>query len=331
MEELQEKVHAEIQELRRIYQTHSHELVPDPDATLPPELFHYTSIEGLKGILENRCLWCTHFEYLNDSTEVLYGRTLANKVIQERIDTCSELAQAFLHQMFDRHQVIYRGIAIYLARLCDDGDLLSQWRSYGSEGGGCAVGFKPRLICAGGKPVLQSPQQLGFGIAKVIYDEEEQRRLALGLVDRVFRKIEEYLEAAAGDLTHEERLLGFMRSTTSPLAEAMLYLLFQMAYRFKHPSFREEHEWRFVYILSEVTDEPGLPDVRFRARNGLLIPYIEIPIHNREKDALCFDMTRIRYGPTSKPDLMRKSIEMFLRKAGFKGVAIEGSGIPLRA
>ena len=83
MDELQQKVQAEIQELRRIYQAHSHELVPDPDATLPPELFHYTTIEGLKGILENRCVWSTHFEYLNDSTEVIYGQTLAKKVIHE--------------------------------------------------------------------------------------------------------------------------------------------------------------------------------------------------------------------------------------------------------
>jgi hypothetical protein len=113
----------------------------------------------------------------------------------------------------------------------------------------------------------------------------------------------------------------------------MLYLLFQMSYRFKHSSFREENEWRTVYLLPQNVrpGEPGTPEVKFRPKNGLPIPFIEMPIHNKDKDALCLEITRIRYGPTSKPDLMRKSIEMLLAKAGFDGVEVEGSSIPLRA
>jgi hypothetical protein len=209
MEDLHQKVRDEIQELRSIYQAESHELVPDPDATRPTEFFHYTSIEGLKGILENRCLWSTHFEYMNDSTEVIYGQTLTSEVIQERIVKCSEITQVFLHQMFGLNDIIYRGTAIYLSCLCEDGDLLSQWRSYGSGGGGCAIGFKPRLISHGGKLMLPSSQQFGFGIAKVIYDEKEQHSLAYGLVDRVFTQIEEHLKtsADAGQIGTHCRLL----------------------------------------------------------------------------------------------------------------------------
>ena len=34
-------------------------------------LYHYTTLEGLTGILEHRCLWATHYRYLNDSSEAL--------------------------------------------------------------------------------------------------------------------------------------------------------------------------------------------------------------------------------------------------------------------
>jgi hypothetical protein len=96
----------------------------------------------------------------------------------------------------------------------------------------------------------------------------------------------------------------------------MLYWIFQMTYRFKHSSFREENEWRFVSLRAEnlPTGEPQVPEVKFRATNVQLIPYIEIPIHDKDKDAFCFDITRIKYGPTSKPNLMQKSIEMLLKK-----------------
>ena len=34
-----------------------------------PELYHFTSFEGLLGIIENNNLWCTHNKFLNDKEE----------------------------------------------------------------------------------------------------------------------------------------------------------------------------------------------------------------------------------------------------------------------
>jgi hypothetical protein len=33
----------------------------------PEELYHYTGIHGLKGIVESQTLWATHYKYLNDA------------------------------------------------------------------------------------------------------------------------------------------------------------------------------------------------------------------------------------------------------------------------
>ncbi len=33
-------------------------------------IYHYTTEEGLRGILESQCLWATHFQYLNDTEEI---------------------------------------------------------------------------------------------------------------------------------------------------------------------------------------------------------------------------------------------------------------------
>lgn len=40
------------------------------------KLYHYTTAEGLKSILEGREFWATHVAHLNDSSELEYGLNL---------------------------------------------------------------------------------------------------------------------------------------------------------------------------------------------------------------------------------------------------------------
>jgi hypothetical protein len=45
-------------------------LAPTGFVDAHPELHHYTSFCGLKGIVESGSVWATHYRHLNDSTEV---------------------------------------------------------------------------------------------------------------------------------------------------------------------------------------------------------------------------------------------------------------------
>src|SRR5208283_3832785 len=45
-------------------------------------LYHYTRVEGLKGIVETNELWATSAHFLNDSAEVTYGY----EVLKEALD-----------------------------------------------------------------------------------------------------------------------------------------------------------------------------------------------------------------------------------------------------
>src|SRR5215510_11561751 len=40
-------------------------------------LFHYTSLDGLKGVVENHDLWLTHARYSNDEREITLGLDIA--------------------------------------------------------------------------------------------------------------------------------------------------------------------------------------------------------------------------------------------------------------
>ncbi|EJG2383281.1 hypothetical protein HMPREF1144_0490 [Klebsiella sp. OBRC7] len=37
------------------------------------KIYHYTDLNGLKGIIESGSLWATHFSFLNDSNELTHG------------------------------------------------------------------------------------------------------------------------------------------------------------------------------------------------------------------------------------------------------------------
>ncbi len=37
------------------------------------KIYHYTDLNGLKGITESGSLWATHFSFLNDSNELIHG------------------------------------------------------------------------------------------------------------------------------------------------------------------------------------------------------------------------------------------------------------------
>jgi hypothetical protein len=51
----------------------------------PPDkvLYHYTSAEGLKGIIEKNALWATSAYYLNDSAEMFYGYNVLREVLDQ--------------------------------------------------------------------------------------------------------------------------------------------------------------------------------------------------------------------------------------------------------
>ena len=55
-----------------VYDKYDHLLQFDLVNTKNKELYHYTNIYGLFGIITNKSLWLTRSDFLNDSTEITY-------------------------------------------------------------------------------------------------------------------------------------------------------------------------------------------------------------------------------------------------------------------
>ena len=60
------------------------EIISEYQKPVPDILYHYTTSDGLLGILKDNCFWLTNAYYLNDSTEIKYGNEIIKKIIEDR-------------------------------------------------------------------------------------------------------------------------------------------------------------------------------------------------------------------------------------------------------
>ena len=107
----------------------------------PPILYHYTSQDGLFGILESKSIWASKIQYLNDETELNLGVQTATRIIKELLqDTPEPIKQKFLNFLSNDVQRIER-TNVFVSCFSAVGDLLSQWRGYCPRGIGYSIGF----------------------------------------------------------------------------------------------------------------------------------------------------------------------------------------------
>src|ERR1700723_398094 len=106
-------------------------------------LYHYTTGEGLVGILSSKQLWCTQISCLNDTTEFTYAIEEFQKLVRTRLT----------EQHHPIQELFLRGLEQYLSApdaersqffvtcFSEREDDLSQWRAYSGGEGGYAIQF----------------------------------------------------------------------------------------------------------------------------------------------------------------------------------------------
>lgn len=235
-----------------------------------PELFHYTSVAGLEGILTSQCLWATHWQYLNDSAELQHfateqlpklikpgrlallnehcrqDRHIARQVAQHGgADLlCEEEARGLASAM--RESLVHvnpseQTFEFYITSFATpDGayegvrahGLLSQWRYYGKDGGFAIV-----LDTAELEKLMDLEQQ------------ERKSRISLGEVAYASDS-PDVIESRIGALRSLQDAVdrcGFKSPEEClPLLEPSL----QCFIHYKHWCFAEEREVRLVAVLN---------------------------------------------------------------------------------
>lgn len=116
----------------------------------PVRLYHYTTIDGLMGIVKDNTLFASNALFLNDSSELHYGQQLIKEVLEQT--TASNEFQTLWYQGFGTkeidiilkvlNQIQTSAIGdIYVSCFTTQSDILSQWRGYANNAG-IRIGFK---------------------------------------------------------------------------------------------------------------------------------------------------------------------------------------------
>lgn len=284
-----------------------------------PLLAHYTSIGVLEKIMKSGEIWFSNPLFTNDLEEVRFGvleglRLFnANDAVNNACQTperASVLRHAFNHfyAQFDAEHAFDTYVFCLSEHDPENTDgLLSMWRGYGGQGNGAALVFNTGFITA---PNDNSP----LIITRVHYASAEGRKKWL-----------------------DERITqwaGILEKAVLPDDKLYLAVIRFFALKSKHDGFKEEREWRVIYLPKHdretkkfifdylMTTRGVEPKLRFKIE----------PLDPSQEWTFASILERIILGPSLSSFLARRGVERMLQTVGKTEFCakISASLIPLR-
>ena len=295
-------------------------------------LYHYTDLNGFLGIMcpekEGPSLWVTDYRFMNDASEGLILKDTLDNVIpklSEYIDLApSDYEELSKIEFKDKHLYTGRrffekekklGIVLddetFIGCFCQSSDSLDMWRAYSKNGTGCAIGFDGdslRHSLTIDNPLSETEKRLGLSeFADVLYgDEEKEKRI----IDIIVAQIKEYKEM---DL-----------SVYGKLGEYVAMFLENLKFQFKHSCFKSEEETRLIISIPKdksVFQDKKAYEIYYRNSNGILAPYIDVPIPRET-------VVEIVVSPTAS-ETAYEAVCNFVKK-NYPEVNVKRSKLPLR-
>ncbi|MEM9996129.1 MAG: DUF2971 domain-containing protein [Bacteroidota bacterium] len=251
---------------------------------------------------------------LNDPQEISYGTRIVENEISRLIEQDGVKEKDFLTML--RSQVrMFSGrlVDTWISCFCETGDLLSQWRAYGDLGGGYALKFNfsdaTRMIAMQelkDSDLSTKPEPtLAPVLRKVIYDRDEQTRMAADFIHQSVQAVESARKGSINSLHPQERM-GF----DAWLAADAANYLFDLILSFKDSAFKEEQEWRLIRVLP---DTEKAEQIEFREVGPRLVPYRPTCLFDQANEPVTLPLSEITLGPTLDPAEAGPAISVLLR------------------
>ena len=273
------------------------------EAEPPLELFHYTDLDGVAGILQSRCLWLSKISTLNDTSEI--GLAVQHfKVFAHEAGMALATDEARLLQEAAEQLDHLRRTNICVGSFCEEEDQLGQWRSYGNDGRGIAIGFASAALAS-----IAAAHQVR--LVRCVYRPEQHVQITRDLAGLL---LQAYRSQRASSAEAWQDLIGSFVSTFLLIAPVI-----------KDPHFGQEREWRLVSLPRPVED-PNLTAVL--SGNQASVRFI-LPLcaeGAREVDVI----SSIVIGPTVDPENIADAVDVLARHRSFRIPSIRYSRIPYR-
>lgn len=297
------------------------------------QIFHYTSIGGLQGILEHKKLRFTNINYMNDKEEILAG---LESVLKAGNLSEKEVDKRNISVLDEKRETFVCCFSI-------EEDSLPMWNYYTKEinNQGYNIEFSDKKLVESvlrENPVLNGCD-LSFGIVDYCQDNRSKyiQTIVRSLINELDLSMLELL-LTVGDIVGNDQppkgdaplepslqelkkriaveqkklnalpIYSYNGETCSFSKEGMNdYLCY-----IKRECFKQEQEFRIVITVPHerlvTLKKEGI--YKFRSGNGILIPFLELTFSTEA-------VKSIMISPTVQSDLVELSIRDFLEYCGF--------------
>ena len=269
----------------------------------PQHLFHYTDLEGVKGIFTSKSLWLSKFTASNDISEILLAIEHFRSFVGHRAREVTAPEGDFLREAADQLES-FRRTNICLASFCEQGDLLSQWRSYGNDGRDIALGFNSERL-------LEFAARNHLRLLRCVYEQDEHARISRDLVTLL---LDSFRRARPETAEDRRGLIAHFNAAFLLVAPVI-----------KDHRFAEEQEWRLISNPVPF-DHPGMIAV-LKGNQASVKLALKL---GEASDRLSNLIPRVTIGPTLDPHNVSDAIDVLSKRNGFEISHIAISGIPYR-
>lgn len=317
--------------------------------------YHYTSPEGLLGILADRALWATEANGLNDTSEVSEGRKLIHDYAQRELErNPNDTIMAMLAQVANQQLRTPVSTRVYVVSASLDPDDAGQWRLYGGKRAGYALHLDtdrplhvvPEKPAVGELPAVAVDRSNVASVtawSPVAYTDSEHQAVIRSLAEWARSVMPGYEELSMSKFTTgtikdglaQQALLEFGLDVLAASVDTASALV-------KPPGFRGEREVRAVALLDKSNDH-----VRLRANDHGIVQYVRVtcpdpplgPIDSISPHLFdpstgaptrALPMVGLTVGPTPHFEQSLPALYAALRHAGLPEVHPMESNAPLR-
>lgn len=324
----------------------------DSDFEAPERLFHYTSGYGLFGILSGKCLWATHYSFLNDRKEIHAAKDSLEAFVAKRLLTTAarykinkevsfspgirlreivpEESSRYIDILYESALLV--GIPFVTSFFVCDQNLdpktfqngsIRHWQTYGRDGG-YALQLSPDILK---KKIMEEysasdPSVISMFLTKVFYPEDSECPEFLCSEYEAVCKIcelmmEQSLNRTVPDNTYDETA----NDSFGPIMRIMSSI--------KDSCFSDEREARVVTFRPSAENaakggEGRPPEVHIRTSPAIDVPFIKT-LQNKLLEPQVIE--RIIIGPHPENLLRRQALELFLESNSLE-IDISVSEVP---
>jgi hypothetical protein len=313
------------------------------NTTIPKELWHYTSIVGLEGILKSGKIWATEAHFTTDPSEFIHARDVALGFLQELAPTTEEgavarqLATDRITAEFKAGLLSPSGVEVFVTSFSSAENLKSQWSDYADHSQGVSIAFDLRQI----RPPAEL--ELAVTLAPCVYEPADKLKLIKAALSNLMNVaasthrntgdsqwVKEKLrdQLLINSIYHlnlsRDQFKGLMESEISTriraAAATTTFDLLRLASHCKDIYYKEEQEWRLVLPhtkgtpLTEITIEHRGPQKQ--------IPYVAHDLFSGGH----LPIVRVMTGPLCT---QHDAVETLVKDSGYN-IPIMKSQSPLR-